>query len=91
MNLTPTSSGVLLDYATKYVPKKGAPPPTYATVYVSLGDQELAEYALDAVASSPSQKFVYGTYVDEPVVAIAPDGSNEGLAYYHRNNWKRAV
>ena len=53
-----------------------------ATVYVSDGDQEIAEYPLSGVAASPQMKYVYGQYIDEPVMMV----NSSGTFYYHQNN-----
>ena len=53
-----------------------------ATVYVSDGDQEIAEYPLSGVAASPQMKYVYGQYIDEPVMMV----NSSGTYYYHQNN-----
>ena len=62
-------------------------------VYVSNGAREIAKYKQGDAASIPAQKFLYGSYVDEPVVMInltaginAPVAGTETLYYYHQNN-----
>ncbi len=60
------------------------------TVYVCMvvaqqgfsGGQVCAEYAGSAAAANPQQKYVYGSYIDEPLMKI--DGA-EGKLYYHTN------
>lgn len=51
------------------------------TVYVCDDTQTLAEYELGTAAGSPIEQYVYGTYIDEPIVKV----STGGLSYYHRN------
>ncbi len=53
-----------------------------ATVYVSDGNQEIAEYPLSGAAASPQMKYVYGQYIDEPVMMV----NSSGTFYYHQNN-----
>jgi RHS repeat-associated protein len=51
------------------------------TVYVYYGDQVVAEYPSGSAASLPSEKFVYGEFVDEPIIKIGTGG----VVYYHSN------
>ncbi|MDZ7617491.1 MAG: RHS repeat-associated core domain-containing protein [Patescibacteria group bacterium] len=62
------------------------------TVFVYLGNQVVSEYAADALPASPERKFVYATYIDEPVVMIdrtamgtVAAGTDE-LLFYHCNS-----
>ncbi len=64
---------------------------TNAVVYVSMtqpiqyspfAGQVVAEYASGALPASPTEKYVYGPYIDEPVLK---DGTG-GTVYYHRNS-----
>ncbi len=64
---------------------------TSAVVYVSVtqpiqyspfAGQVVAEYASGAAPSSPIEKYVYASYIDEPVLK---DGTG-GTVYYHRNS-----
>ena len=48
--------------------------------------QEVAEYVGGAAPSTPSQKYVYGAYVDEPVLLAVGAGTSETKYYYHQNN-----
>ncbi|RME21373.1 MAG: RHS repeat-associated core domain-containing protein, partial [Candidatus Zixiibacteriota bacterium] len=61
------------------------------TVYVSVtqpiqyspfAGQVVAEYASGAAPASPTEKYVYASYIDEPVLK---DGTG-GTVYYHRNS-----
>jgi len=56
---------------------------TSATVYVQAGQQTIADYTAGAAASSPVYRYVYASYIDEPVLRVKPSAS-ESL-YYHRN------
>ena len=56
-----------------------------------LAAQVVAEYAADAVPSSPKRKFVYAAYVDEPVMmldetALGSTGVGSEEAYYYHQN-----
>jgi len=55
---------------------------TTTTVYVSDGLQEIAEYANGGAANAPQIQYVFGSYIDEPLMMIS--GSNK--YYYHSNN-----
>jgi len=55
---------------------------TTTTVYVSDGSQEIAEYASGGAANAPQIQYVFGSYIDEPLMMIS--GSNK--YYYHSNN-----
>ena len=54
---------------------------TTTTVYVSDGSQEIAEYANGGAANAPQIQYVFGNYIDEPLMMIS--GSNK---YYYHNN-----
>ncbi len=56
---------------------------TTATVYVQAGQQTIADYTAGTAASSPTYRYVYASYIDEPVLRYRPSAS-ESL-YYHRN------
>ena len=58
-------------------------PSSAERVYVSAGQQVLAEYVHAEGESTIHQSYVYGSYVDEPVALINAD---DELFYYHRNN-----
>ena len=52
------------------------------TLFVCLGQQVLAEYTTSSPTTSPTEQYVYASYIDEPVLK---DSATHGLAYYHRN------
>jgi RHS repeat-associated protein len=59
-------------------------------VYVHAGQQVFADYARGAAAAAPSFRYVYGSYVDEPLLRHAGTGttlptSGTAALYYHRN------
>ena len=59
---------------------------TTATVYVQAGQQTIADYTAGTAgtaASSPTYRYVFASYIDEPVLRYKPSAS-ESL-YYHRN------
>ena len=56
---------------------------TTATIYVQAGQQTIADYTAGTAASSPTYRYVYASYIDEPVLRYKPSAS-ESL-YYHRN------
>jgi len=64
--------------------------PYETTVYVcathesGLG-QVIAEYDAGQPASNPERHYVYGAYVDEPLVFLAPSAQSPAPTYYHRN------
>ncbi|GAB5406686.1 MAG: hypothetical protein Aurels2KO_49170 [Aureliella sp.] len=53
------------------------------TVYVQSGQQTFADYTAGANSSSPLYRYVYGSYIDEPVLRYQPTGAQS--VYYHRN------
>ncbi|GAB5407028.1 MAG: hypothetical protein Aurels2KO_52590 [Aureliella sp.] len=53
------------------------------TVYVQSGQQTIADYAAGANSSSPLYRYVYASYIDEPVLRYQPTGAQS--VYYHRN------
>jgi RHS repeat-associated protein len=56
---------------------------TNAVVYVQSGQQTIADYTSGTAASSPTYRYVYASYIDEPVLRYKPSAT-ESL-YYHRN------
>ncbi len=50
--------------------------------YSPFAGQVVAEYASGAAPTSPTEKYVYASYIDEPVLK---DGTG-GTVYYHRNS-----
>ena len=52
-------------------------------VYVYAGEQIVADYERGAVAAStPTYRYVWGSYIDEPILRQASDGET---LYFHRN------
>ncbi|MEZ6134833.1 MAG: RHS repeat-associated core domain-containing protein, partial [Pirellulaceae bacterium] len=56
---------------------------TTAEVFVQAGQQTIADYVAGTAASSPTYRYVYASYIDEPVLRYQPSAT-ESL-YYHRN------
>ena len=56
---------------------------TTAIVYVQSGQQTIADYVAGTAASSPKYRYVYASYIDEPVLRYEPAASQS--RYYHRN------
>jgi len=54
---------------------------TTNTVYALAGQQVIAEYASGTAPTSPAEQYVYGSYIDEPILK---DGTG-GSVYYSRN------
>ncbi|MEQ1830777.1 MAG: RHS repeat-associated core domain-containing protein, partial [Pirellula sp.] len=52
--------------------------------YVQADQQTLVDYGLGDAPSSPLYRYVYGSYIDEPVVRKGA-GSGGTIYYYHRN------
>ena len=53
------------------------------TLYVYAGQQVVAEYHNNVL----TQKYVYGSYIDEPIAVLSANSSGpETIEYYHRNN-----
>jgi RHS repeat-associated protein len=52
--------------------------------YVQAAQQTLVDYGLGDAPSSPLYRYVYGSYIDEPVVRKGA-GSGGTVYYYHRN------
>ncbi|WP_164104129.1 RHS repeat-associated core domain-containing protein [Candidatus Laterigemmans baculatus] len=55
---------------------------TSAVVYVQSGEQTLADYGSGVAASTPMYRYVWASYIDEPVVRV---DSSDAKLYYHRN------
>ncbi|MFO0940477.1 MAG: RHS repeat-associated core domain-containing protein [Pirellulales bacterium] len=53
------------------------------TVYVQIYQQTIADYVAGAAPASSTYRYVYGSYVDEPVMRWQT--SNSSSLYYHRN------
>ncbi|MFG0262106.1 MAG: RHS repeat-associated core domain-containing protein [Novipirellula sp. JB048] len=56
---------------------------TPATVFVQSGQQTIADYTAGTVASSPTYRYVYASYIDEPVMRAG--STSTARLYYHRN------
>jgi len=54
---------------------------TTNTVFVLAGWQVIAEYASGTAPASPSEQYVYASYIDEPILKTGTGGS----VYYSRN------
>ncbi len=46
----------------------------------------MAEYAAGEQVQNPQRKYVYGAYVDEPLVLVDSTGIDEQLLWYHRSS-----
>jgi RHS repeat-associated protein len=55
-----------------------------SVVYVQHDQQTIADYPVGGVASTPTYRYVYASYIDEPVVRKAA-GTSGTIHYYHRN------
>jgi RHS repeat-associated protein len=55
-----------------------------SVVYVQYDQQTIADYPVGGVASTPTNRYVYASYIDEPVVRKAA-GTGGTIHYYHRN------
>jgi RHS repeat-associated protein len=55
-----------------------------SVVYVQHDQQTIADYPVSGVASTPTNRYVYASYIDEPVVRKAA-GTGGTIHYYHRN------
>jgi hypothetical protein len=53
-------------------------------VYVQSDQQTIADYGVGDAQSSPLYRYVYASYIDEPVVRKGADTSGK-IHYYHRN------
>ena len=53
------------------------------TVYVMSGQQTLCDYASGVAPTASTYKYLYGSYIDEPVIRVTTTGSVK--IYYHRN------
>ena len=59
-------------------------------VYVHAGQQVIADYARGTAAASPSYRYVYADYVDEPILRHTGTGTTlpttgDNALYFHRN------
>lgn len=57
------------------------------TVFTYSGQQVLVEYdgASDPTIDDPERKFVYGTYIDKPLMVMDHTGGSPFKYYYHQN------
>jgi YD repeat-containing protein len=55
-----------------------------SVVYVQHDQQTIADYPVGGVASTPTNRYAYASYIDEPVVRKAA-GTGGTIHYYHRN------
>ncbi|MBN8605169.1 MAG: RHS repeat-associated core domain-containing protein [Planctomycetes bacterium] len=53
------------------------------TVFVQVDQQTICDYASGAAPASSTYRYLYGSYIDEPIVRIAT--SNSETTWYHRN------
>ena len=53
------------------------------TIFVCSGQQVLCDYGVTAPPSNPNMSYIYGDYVDEPIMRSI--GSGGTRLYYHRN------
>ena len=56
------------------------------TLYVPDRAQELAEYNTSGGTLPLANKYVYGDYIDEPVMMVNVSAGNEADYYFHQNN-----
>ncbi len=55
------------------------------TVYAYSGQQVIAEYSSGTGPASPTEQYVYASYVDEPILKDGTFKSGTGIVYYSRN------
>jgi RHS repeat-associated protein len=53
------------------------------TVFVQVDQQTICDYVSGAAPASSTYRYLYGSYIDEPIVRIAT--SNSETTWYHRN------
>ena len=53
-------------------------------VFVQMDQQTIADYPVGGAASTPTYRYVYASYIDEPVVRKTA-GTGGALVYFHRN------
>jgi RHS repeat-associated protein len=56
-----------------------------SVVYVQMDQQTIADYPVGGAATTPTFRYVYGSYIDEPVVRKTA-GTGGTLVYFHRNH-----
>jgi RHS repeat-associated protein len=54
-------------------------------VYVQMDQQTIADYPVGGAATTPTFRYVYASYIDEPVVRKGPT-STSTVHFYHRNH-----
>jgi RHS repeat-associated protein len=54
-------------------------------VFVQMDQQTIADYPVGGAASTPTYRYVYASYIDEPVVRKTA-GTGGTLVYFHRNH-----
>jgi RHS repeat-associated protein len=54
-------------------------------VFVQMDQQTIADYPVGGAASTPTYRYVYASYIDEPVVRKGA-GTGGTILYYHRNH-----
>ena len=55
-----------------------------SVVYIQADQQTIADYPLGGAPATPTYRYVYGSYIDEPVVRKGA-GTSGTVHYYHRN------
>ena len=55
-----------------------------SVVYVQMDQQTIADYPVGGAATTPTFRYVYASYIDEPVVRKTA-GTGGTLVYFHRN------
>jgi len=55
-----------------------------SVVFVQMDQQTIADYPVGGAASTPTYRYVYASYIDEPVVRKTA-GAGGTLVYFHRN------
>ena len=53
-------------------------------VFVQMDQPTIADYPVGVAASTPTYRYVYASYIDEPVVRKTA-GTGGALVYFHRN------
>jgi RHS repeat-associated protein len=56
-----------------------------SVVYVQMEQQTIADYPVGGAATTPTFRYVYASYIDEPVVRKTA-GTGGTLVYFHRNH-----
>jgi RHS repeat-associated protein len=56
-----------------------------SVVYVQMDQQTIADYPVGGAATTPTVRYVYASYIDEPVVRKTA-GTGGTLVYFHRNH-----